>query len=299
MSEHFKRILVPLDGSRLAESVLPLTVALAEKLGARITLIHIIEERAPQTVHGEPHLRTTAEAEAYLLEIARRFAGAVTFEHHVHGTEEHNVAQSIAAHVSELRADIVALCTHGRSGVRRVMSGSIAQQVLKRVSVPVLLVRPQMQDQTTIRAILVPLDGTPAAETALSAASELARAADAQLYLVSIVPTVDTVTGDRQAAARLTPIATSEALDVEEEQSKLYLEETAQRLRQQGLKASALVRRGNTVPSLAEAVYESSADLVVIATHARAGLNALVTGSVTATLAGKVAKPLLMIKIQV
>src|SRR5438552_12956520 len=112
MSGRFKRILVPLDGSRLAEAVLPLTVELSRCLAAKVMLLHIIEERAPQTVHGEPHLTSTQDANAYLSNIAQRYTGNVQFEQHVHGTEEQNVAQSIAEHVAELEADMVAVCTH-------------------------------------------------------------------------------------------------------------------------------------------------------------------------------------------
>ena len=129
-----------------------------------------------------------------------------------HGTEEQNVAVSIAAHVSELGADMVTLCTHGRSGLRRVVSGSIAQQVLKRVSVPVLLARPQMQAATELRTILVPLDGTPQAETALTVATELARAASAQLYIVSVVPTVPVAASLKSVGS--TPVTASLNLTV-------------------------------------------------------------------------------------
>src|SRR4051794_23558621 len=103
----FDTILVPLDGSRLGEAVLPVVVAFAKCSGAKIVLLHIIEENAPQTVHGEPHLTRAEEAEAYLDKLGSRYAGQLTIEHHVHGTQENNVAQSIAAHVEELGADLV------------------------------------------------------------------------------------------------------------------------------------------------------------------------------------------------
>ena len=106
-------------------------VTLAKCSGAKIVLLHIIEENAPQTIHGEPHLTRVEEAEAYLDTLASRSLGQLAIEHHVHGTEENNVAQSIAAHVEELGADVVALSTHGSSGPRRVVFGSIAQQVLR------------------------------------------------------------------------------------------------------------------------------------------------------------------------
>src|SRR5205823_11078084 len=81
VSWKFKRILVPLDGSRLAESVLPVTVVMAQVLDARIMLLHIIEEHAPQTIHGEQHLTSPEQAEAYLTQIVERYADRVPMDH--------------------------------------------------------------------------------------------------------------------------------------------------------------------------------------------------------------------------
>jgi nucleotide-binding universal stress UspA family protein len=297
-TQQFKRILVPLDGSNLAESVVPFVIGTAEALGSTVVLLHIVEEHAPQKVHGEPHLTSEAEAERYLEGVEQKYEGRVRFEHHVHGTEEHDVAGSIAGHVAELNADIVALCTHGRSGPRRVMYGSIAQQVLRRVAEPVLVVRPGTKLPSQIKTLLVPLDDQHESEEALEVALALARAADATIYLVTIVPTVTTVTGDRSAAARMAPVATIAALDAEEEGSRDYLNRLAEELRAQGISANAVVRRGDPVPSLSEAAAATPADLIVIATHGRSGLNAMMTGSVTATLAGRVSQPLLMVKLK-
>src|SRR5919202_2263342 len=71
-----KHLLVPLDGSRLAEAALPAATMLAERLGARVTLLHVMERHAPATVHGERHLTRAGEAEAYLNGVASRFADA-------------------------------------------------------------------------------------------------------------------------------------------------------------------------------------------------------------------------------
>ena len=299
MSEKFSRILIPLDGSNLAESVLPFSVAMAARLQATIVLLHIIEEHAPQTVHGEPHLHTVADAEQYLLKLASRYGSSIICEHHVHGTEEDNVAGSIASHISELKADMVVLCTHGGSGLRRVVSGSIAQQVLRKATAPVLIMRPRLENAATaIKSILVPLDGTHASERAVQTAAYLARACDASLSLVTVVPTVETVKGNRTAAARMSPLMTAEVLNAEEEQSRVYLEGIAADLRGQGIAVNAVVRRGNTVPTLAEAAAQTPTDLIIIATHGRAGLNAMWTGSVTATLIARVAQPTLMLKLE-
>src|SRR5206468_7047376 len=135
----------------------------------------------------------------YLDKIMQQYGGLVAMEQHVHGVEEHDVAQSIAAHLEELKADMVALCTHGRSGLRRVVSGSIAQQVLRRVAVPVLLVRPHVPPPSDLKTLLVPLDGTAGAEAALRTANELARACGSTVRLLFVVPTVETLKGDQLA----------------------------------------------------------------------------------------------------
>jgi nucleotide-binding universal stress UspA family protein len=298
MSQHFKRILVPLDGSRLAESALSAAVVLARCLDAKISLLHIIEERAPQRVHGEPHLTTAQEAERYLAALAERLAADVAVEQHVHGTEEQDVAGSIAAHAAELEADMVALCTHGRSGLRRVVSGSIAQQVLRRVTAPVLLVRPDMPPLSTVGTVMLPLDNTHPTEAVLSVTADIARTCGAAVQIVNVVPTIGTLTGDEQAAARLTPIATAATLDAEEEESRAYLQTVVDKLARLGIDTRYEVRRGETPRNLIEAATERGAALVVLATHARVGLGAFWIGSVAASIIGKVSQPLLLVRVE-
>lgn len=297
MSPRFRRILVPLDGSRLAESALAGAVVLARGLGATISLLHIIEEHAPPRVHGEPHLTAAPEAARYLTAIAARLAPDVAVEQHVHGTEEQDVAGSIAAHAAELAADMVALCTHGRSGLRRVVVGSIAQQVLRRVTAPVLLVRPDMAPLVRVETVLLPYDHRHPMESALAVTTEIARACGAHVVIVSVVPTLGTLTGDEQAAARLSPLATAVTLDAEEEECRRDLQALAETWQRAGLATRAEVRRGDRPQNLVEAATASGASLVVLATHARAGLGALWIGSVAASVIGKVSQPLLLVRI--
>jgi nucleotide-binding universal stress UspA family protein len=107
-----KHLLVPLDGSRLAESVLPAVSFLAEKLKASVTLVHVVEKNAPAEVHGEPHLRTSDDATAYLERIQREaLPDDVAVDTHVHTTEVKNVAESIVQHVGEFESDLIIMCT--------------------------------------------------------------------------------------------------------------------------------------------------------------------------------------------
>jgi nucleotide-binding universal stress UspA family protein len=274
-------------------------------------LLHIIEEKAPATVHGEPHLTSASQAEAYLARIAQMLGGGEevgtgggngageVIEQHVHSTGEHDVAASIALHVTELAAGMVALCTHGRSGLRRALTGSIAQQVLQRVNCPVLLVRPQMRAPDALRAVLVPLDGTSDGEYAIPLAVRLAEACGARVDLLNVVATLGTITGDGAATARLVPNATAAALDLQEEQSRAYLGSIVQRLHATSVRATAEVKRGDTVQNIVEAAGRKNADIIVLATHGRAGLGALWIGSVAANMIDKVGRPLLLVGINV
>lgn len=302
MSQGFRRILVPLDGSSLAESVLPLTKLLAENMGSNVTLLHIIEQKARATVHGQAHLTSPLGADSYLDSIAEQLGSKVEsnveVERHVHGAEEQDVAASIAAHAVELDADLIALCTHGRSDPHRVVFGSIAQQVLRRVQIPVLLVRPESSTPERLQTVLVPLDGSPEGECAFTVAKAIATACRANLHLVRVVPTVASMKGDNQAAARLTPLTAAAALDVEELEAQSYLATEVRQLATDGIRASAQVLRGDVVQAIAEAAVTRSADLTVIATHGRSGLGAFWIGSVAAGLINKLYQPLVLVKVQ-
>ncbi|MDQ3855617.1 MAG: universal stress protein, partial [Chloroflexota bacterium] len=91
-----RRLLVPLDGSRLAESVLPWASQLAQVFDAEIVLLHVRERGAPRTIHGELHLQETAEAQEYLDRLIASLPKGARAERHVHTVAEGDVAGSIA-----------------------------------------------------------------------------------------------------------------------------------------------------------------------------------------------------------
>jgi nucleotide-binding universal stress UspA family protein len=123
----FKHLLVPLDGSHLAEAALPAAACLAEHLGASITLIHIIERDVSGEIHGERHLKTPAEAHAYLEAVAgRAFPAEIHVACHVHTVGTADLPQSILDHVEELAPDLIVMCTHGSGGLRDFLFGNIA-----------------------------------------------------------------------------------------------------------------------------------------------------------------------------
>jgi nucleotide-binding universal stress UspA family protein len=293
------RLLVPLDGSRLAEAVLPAVERLAAA-GATPVLLHVLERGAPTTVHGERHLCAAAEATAYLQGVAGRLRnGSGAVELHTHEAPEGDVASSIVAHAEEEHAGLIVLCTHGGGGVRDLLVGSIAQQVLRRGAIPVLLVRPDREGNAppfAPRTVLVPLDGTTHAEAALAPAADLARALGAALHLVMVVATLQTVRGDRQPGALLLPATARAELDLQQDDAQGYLDALAAQLRLAGLPVTTEVRRGDAAVALSAEAAEPGVGLVVVATHGRAGLQALWAGSVTARLLARTRAPVLLLR---
>jgi nucleotide-binding universal stress UspA family protein len=142
--QNYRCFLVPLDGSRLAESVLPVVAQMASRFHARIALLHILEEHPPATIHGEPHLHDAAQAQKYLEQVAGELGSpTLPVGIHVHPDKETNVAWSIFQHAHEMNADLVIMCTHGHGGLRELLFGSNAQQALQQGTRSILLLFPR------------------------------------------------------------------------------------------------------------------------------------------------------------
>jgi nucleotide-binding universal stress UspA family protein len=293
------RLLVPLDGSALAERILPAAASVATKLGASLTLLHVLERDAPTSIHGEQHLAESRAAEAYLTRLVDGLrADGLDANYHVHPNPERDVAQSIVSHAAELTNDLVVMSTHGRGGMRDVVAGTIAEQVVRKGSTPVLLLRPGTEPAVglDLHRVMAPLDGSHDAELALAYADVLARAWGAQLLLVRVVPYRGDLAGDQAALASMLPSATEAALEIEREDAVAYLGELAASRQRAGLDAQVAVLRGDPTSTLLDCADKRGADLVVVVTHGRVGLHAFWTASVGHRLAERLTKPVLLLK---
>jgi nucleotide-binding universal stress UspA family protein len=296
-------LLVPLDGSRLAEAVLPTVSALASHYHGQVILLHVLEQRAPLRVHGERHLTAMNEAVGYLQEVADRLRGeGVAATYHVHENRASDVARGIAEHVQELGGDLVVMCAHGNGGVRDFLFGSIAQQVLQHGPRPVWLVQPRRDGSAPpfrLERILVPLDGTPAHEPALLPAIELAHAFAARLLLVFVIPTLATLAGEAALSGVMLPATMRAVLDLAEHGALDYLRKTVAFCRSQGVEAQGEVLRGDPVEAVLRLAEQREVQLMVLASHGRTGLDALLTGSVAPRIVarvGRMALPLLLVR---
>jgi nucleotide-binding universal stress UspA family protein len=300
-----RRILVPLDGTDLAEAALPAAAALAGRLTASVSLVHLLEKRAPRAVHGRPHLATADAAEAYLREIAaRRFPVPAQVEVHVHSEGVVNVAASITAHAEqpqEAGSDLVVMCTHGGRTTREALMGALAQRVTARGRTPVLVVRPGLPagsagaEAFRLGSLLVPLNRDPGHEGALELAAELAAAFGAAVHLLLIVPTFGTLSGRWVSTGRFLPGTTSRMLDLSVSEGERFLQERADALRASGLSASAEVARGDPARVIARAAGRLQPDLIALSTHGRHGLGAVWEGSVASKVFRRCGQPLLLV----
>ena len=296
----FKHLLVPLDGSSLAEMALPAAAYLARLLSARVTLLHLVERHPPGEVHHDRHLTNAAEAGAYLEAIRQRFFlanGAVTC--HVHTTEIDDVARSIVEHVGELAPELIVMCTHGHGGWRRRLFGSKAQQVIALEKTPILLIPPAQHAASEFQCqrIVVPLDGNAEHEQGLRAATELARLCQAAVHLVFVIPTVDRLKGEDAATGRLLPHTMSAILDLQQEEAAEYLGCHIVNLREAELTVSAEVARGDVVAAIVTAIKSTQADVIVMGTHGKTAMDAFWSGSLTPVIVDRSPVPLLLVPI--
>ena len=302
----FKHLLVPLDGSVMAEAALPAASYLAEVLGASVTLIHIIEADAPQEIHGERHLSEPGEACSYLEDEAKAFSPGLSVESHVHTLPASDVARGIVEHVDEFAPDLIVMCTHGSGGLRALVVGSIAQQVIALGTTPVLLIHPSPAsggeagrgpDWGPLRRLLVPLDGNPDHEQGLSVAAGLASACGAELHLLMAVHTSGSLTWQSAATARLLPNMTDAYLDIAQEEAVAYLRRCIAGVQGAGTSVVAGVQRGDPADVIVKAAAKVQANLIVLSTHGRGQMEAFWSGSVTPKVAGRTKLPLLLVPV--
>ena len=297
----FTHLLIPLDGSQLAESVLPLSASLASRLGSAVTLLHVIERDAPAAIHGDRHLTNADEAERYLEDLARRhFAGVGQLERHVHTDVESNVARSIVHHSTEWDSELIVLCTHGRGGLRHRLFGGIAQRVLRLGTVPVLLVPPAKAgpaEEFRCRRVLVPLDGQAEHEQALPVATDLARRCGAELYVLAVAPTFDTLSGAEARSRQLLPGTTAAMLDLQEEELAAYVARLTDGLRNAGVETVTEVARGDAGSVIEGVAGRTGTDVIVLGTHGKKGFDGFWEGSVAQRLAGRTRTLLLLVPV--
>ncbi len=287
-------ILIALDGSELAEQAVPVACAIATRAGAEVVLATAIVPHdgwtnGPVARGWEQKEQGAATAYLKLLRQQLRKRGVRVRGVRVDWGRPNVVIGAIA---DEEGADLIAMTTHGRSGVVRWVMGSVADKVLRTSRTPLLLVHMRDEGQIAeaqLKRILVPLDGSPPAESVLPFVEDLAVSLDASVLLQSvIVPTAALYAGT------LLPSSPPVLTEIEGGMRE-YLGGVAKRLERAGIRAETNVAIGYAAETILDAAKQGSADLIALSTHGRSGPERWILGSVADAVVRHSDRPCLVI----
>jgi nucleotide-binding universal stress UspA family protein len=278
----FSTILVPLDGTAESNIALPVARTFARATGATITLLR---------VYSSDELRDDVQSK--LARVADELATSNLEVHAV--VRSGDAGAEILAQIEALHADVVVMRTHGRSGIGRMVLGSVTQRVLSKSRVPVVLVRPGGRRLDHIRKVLVPVDGSPGGAVGLAAAVALAEPTGAALYLLDVVtPSANFVYAGAawNGGGYFDPAWDEEA----QAAATTYVEGIRSRLTSRVPSVSGDVVVGSSVAdAIVESASEQACDLIVMSSHALTGVARAVLGSVADAVVREADCPVLVI----
>jgi nucleotide-binding universal stress UspA family protein len=295
----FERILVCLDGSELAEQILPFAKQQALRFSSEVHLLHVVEKT------DQEHERIGSEefqAPLYLENTAASLrkngidVNCVTME----GT----AGEVILDYADQHHMGLIAMATHGRSGLGRAVRGSVANFVLRESGLPILSLKPKETGTQArvhaqpIKKILACLDGSELAEQIMPYATEEALRFQSKLILFQAVPEPVAYSPGIPGAAPV-PLQTDTMLEEAKKAlnaSRDYLGELATPLRERGIQVEAVTILGRAEEAILDYADSNSVKLITIATHGRGGLRRAVFGSVADYVLREFGLPILVIR---
>ena len=286
----FKQVLVPLDGSELAEKALSYARALATG-SSTILLVRATGCYPMEDAPAEEQLELFKQAELALAETVQRLdMTGLTAIPHVYGGDP---AAAILKVASVHGADLIAMSTHGRGGLGRWAFGSVAERVLHQATCPILLISPYCErswPEDRGGTVIVAVDGSPFAEQAIDSATQLAKALGATITLVQVVePPNPELQSGLAVQPESPPLSVVEA-------SAPYLERLISKVESKGATATAEVGFGHPATTIARLAREKQVDAIVMATHGRTGLAHGLMGSVALGVVQRADVPLLLVR---
>ena len=284
---HVPRILFATDGSEAAERARRYAASLADQFDASLHVVHV-EERPTDLSDVIDVQESDVLADLHSIDAGPSVVAEprVRERRVVHDS----AAGGILAYATEHDARLIVLGTHGRRGVRRLVLGSVAEEVVRRAEQPVLTVGPAANVRTLSGGrLLVPVDFSAYQDDLLAHAGEWALAYDMTLTLVHAIEVegVPDVYGLRSDPP---------GPDVLTERTRAALAEPADALRDRGLDVEVEVRNGAPAAEILDAADALDADLLAIATHGRSGIERMLMGSVAETVLRQAPCPVLTVK---
>jgi nucleotide-binding universal stress UspA family protein len=291
-------VVVPLDGSRLAERSLAFVPVLSRLDGLNVTLVSVVnpEEEVHLLSHSEAAAREGNVLQTYLREVA----GDMHKHHGIQVASEvltGNPADAILDRLRSWQTDLLIVSTHGRSGISRWRIGSVADKLIRGAGCETLVVGPRAGDTEgwlemgvvpPFKHILLPVDGSPMAEQAVAAVRRYATAFESQVHVVRVINV--TAYGDGLMMESYTP----QLIETLESAAEEYVAGIAKQISAPGgVRAEVVV--GSPAMALEQYAEAAAVDLVVMTTHGRGGIARAALGSVTDRMLGGSA-PVLVVR---
>ncbi|MBN2462132.1 MAG: universal stress protein [Dehalococcoidia bacterium] len=286
----YRRVLVPLDGSDMAERAIPYAKTIAKSKGSEVILFTVSIASVEQL---DRPMKAYLELNAKELQSQGiKASTAIAYG---------NVADEIVGFADKNNIDLIIISTHGYSGIKRWVLGSVARNVLYGTGVQVLLIKSKAPkvSHVELKKLLLPLDGSPFAEAPFPFIEELTKGTKTEIVLTTVSePPLVPSYGDH-------PINPAwkkhrDALWAEtQQQASEYLEKLKARLEKQGMKIKSQVIPGDlgrVAESIMQTAQREKVDLIVMAPHGRSGVSRWVYGGVANRIVEQSAQPVLLIR---
>jgi nucleotide-binding universal stress UspA family protein len=296
----YTRLLIPMDGSKTAEAVLPYGRALARSLEIPVELLGVVDTSVlDNRVFGGSEdseaiiAASIRSSEGYLKRIAKTFPADK-----VSCTVESGQPEDVIIEKAGSDATLTAMATHGRSGINRLLMGSVAEKVLRSATNPLILIRASEEADSeglaALKSVVVPLDGSELAETVLSPVVQLANALKLEIILLRAyeVP-MNTYAGMEDSY----PVDYERIIGALKDEAKIYLESKVGELKRNGIeKVSFAISEGSGASEIVALGRRTPDNLIAMCTHGRSGIKRWVLGSVTEKVVRLCDDPVLIVR---
>jgi nucleotide-binding universal stress UspA family protein len=296
----YTRLLIPMDGSKTAEAVLPYGRALARSLEIPVELLGVVDTSVlDNRVFGGSEdseaiiAASIRSSEEYLKRIAKTFPADK-----VSCTVESGQPEDVIIEKAGSDATLTAMATHGRSGINRLLMGSVAEKVLRSATNPLILIRASEEADSeglaALKSVVVPLDGSELAETVLSPVAQLANALKLEVILLRAyqIP-MNTYAGMEDSY----PIDYEKISVALKEEAQSYLERKVAELKLNGIeKLSFVIAEGSGASEIVALGRRTPDNLIAMCTHGRSGIKRWVLGSVTEKVVRLCGDPVLIVR---
>ena len=276
----YNKVIVPLDGSSLAEVALPYAEEIAGKMGTKMILLTVLlSDDSKEHQNHHDYIKRVVEAtrrhvEKYTEQIEKKNIRIET------ATRSGSPAEGILSFANKGYPTLIIMATHGRSGLSRWAVGSVADKIVRATSLqPVMLIRangahPDVRAKRILKKVLVPLDGSTESEAVIPFISEIARSLQMEITFVRVVSRNNN--GHTAADG--------------------YLKNWCNQLKEYSLSAEYYVKTGNAAEEIIDLADELASDLVAMSTRGQAATSLWSLGSVAQKVLLGGNTPLLLIK---